>query len=285
LKTKVVIIGSGNVATHLSLQMKNCGFEIVQVFSKNLENAKILADKLQTNYISKIDEINSNADIYIISISDSAIEKIVEKLASLRGKYDRSNLSSDEETKRLRHCVRNDEKIFIHTSGSISIEVLNKFQNYGVIYPLQTFSKNRKIEFENIPVFIEANNAKTIDIIEIIANKISTKVYKADSETRMILHISAVFANNFTNQMYSIAKQLVEEKNFDFDVLKPLISETTNKIFELSPENAQTGPANRNDKNLIKKHLEFLKDNPKLQKIYKFVSESIFETQKKKLNG
>lgn len=258
---KITIIGSGNVATHLSLQLKNCGFEIVQVYSKNIENAKILAEKLNANYTSQMNEINFNSDVYIISVSDSAIEQIVENL----------NINN---------------KIILHTSGSTSMDVFkNKFDNYGVLYPLQTFSKNRKIEFENIPIFIEANNEKSFEIIEKIANKISTKVYKSDSETRKTLHISAVFANNFTNQMYAIAKNLLDKKNIDFDVLKPLISETTQKIFELSPENAQTGPAVRNDEIIINSHLEMLKNKPKLEKIYKFVSDSIFEFQKNKTNG
>jgi predicted short-subunit dehydrogenase-like oxidoreductase (DUF2520 family) len=173
----------------------------------------------------------------------------------------------------------------VHCSGSQPISVLNRYtKNCGVIYPLQTFSKKRDVDFSKIPVFIEANSTENLDILKNIAGIISEKVSVADSEQRQLLHISAVFACNFVNHLYSIAGELLKAENISFDVLKPLILETALKVQELQPFVAQTGPAVRFDKNIIDKHLSKLADAEEYRQLYEMISKSIFEHHKK-MNG
>ncbi|RNL54034.1 Rossmann-like and DUF2520 domain-containing protein [Pedobacter jejuensis] len=248
---KIVIIGSGNVATHLSLALKAAGEEIVQVFSLNLNNAETLAKRIQAEPISNISKINRLADLYIICVKDDAISEIAKEFNDIDG-------------------------LVVHTSGSTDIKVLSsELKHVGVFYPLQTFSKTKDVDFANIPVCIEATDAKQLDILKNIAHKLSSRVYTIDSEQRRVLHLAAVFACNFTNHMYAMANQILLNNNIDFDIIKPLITETADKILNDLPENVQTGPAVRNDDNTINKHLNMLADLPKLQEIYITLSNSI----------
>ena len=248
---KIVVIGSGNVATHLSLALKAAGEEIVQVFSLNLSNAEALAKRIQAEPISNISKVNRLADLYIICVKDDAISKIAKKLNGIDG-------------------------LVVHTSGSTDLNVLSsELKHAGIFYPLQTFSKTKDVDFANIPICIEATDAKQLEILKNIAHKLSFKVYEIDSEQRRVLHLAAVFACNFTNHMYAMANQILVNNNIDFDIIKPLITETADKILNDLPENVQTGPAVRNDDNTINKHLTMLADLPKLQEIYTTLSNSI----------
>jgi len=159
------------------------------------------------------------------------------------------------------------------------MNILKKLSgNFGVFYPLQTFSKQKKIKFRNIPFCIEANNKKNENILKNIADKISDKVFIINSEQREYIHIAAVFSCNFTNYFYSVSEKLLKKNNIDFNILLPLIQETTQKIKKFKPSEVQTGPAARNDIKIIKKHLEKLKKNPEQQKLYNLISKNIINS-------
>lgn len=245
----VIVIGSGNVAHHLThVFFKNDGVNLVQVYNRNIEHIIHLKNKVSiTNNLKLL----KNADIYIISISDDAIENFSSKL-------DLKN------------------KLVVHTSGSVSINSLKGNFNKGVFYPLQTFSKEKRINFENIPICIEANNKNNIQILENLANLISKKVYTITSKQREKLHVSAVFVNNFVNHLYEIGASICKQNNIPFDILHPLIIETATKIQKVAPNEAQTGPAKRNDIKTIEKHLNQLTDNQK--EIYSIITQSIIKS-------
>ncbi len=253
----IVIIGAGNVATHLSQSLQNAGFNIEQIYSRTESSAKTLADKLKCAYTTETHEIYPISDIYFYCVKDDVLPYLIEK-------------------------NQNTNAIHIHCSGSTSIEIFNKSKNkFGVIYPLQTFSKNKIVDFSSIPVFIEASDKMVLEKLLQIANKISRKVYLADSTQRLKLHISAVFACNFVNYMYDMASDILEEAKLPFEVLIPLITETAEKIKYLSPFEAQTGPAVRFDINIISKHIETLVGSNDKLKLYEEISKQIFNRHKK----
>lgn len=246
-------IGAGNLATHLSKAFQNKGFGISQVYSRTGLSAKELANNLSTNYVISTEEIDKNADIYFVTLKDSAVDEV------------------------LSHINFNN-KLIVHCSGSLPLSAIEKYsENVGVLYPLQTFSKKREVDFSEIPVFIEASSAKNEKLLCDIASQISGSVVVINSDKRKTLHISAVFACNFVNHFYTIASDILKSKNIQFDVLKPLILETARKVQEMHPENAQTGPAIRFDKNIIDSHLHELKDFGDYRELYKSISKSIFE--------
>ncbi len=254
----IVILGAGNVATHLSIALKKAGLEIKCVYSKTIDAAKKLALKVDSHYTNKIEQIPVEADLYIIAVKDEVIEVVIKHLKLKYG-------------------------VVVHTAGSISIDVFKeKFENYGVFYPLQTFSKDRETDFSVVPICIEANRKKLEDILLELGKRLSNNVRIVDSNKRKKLHLAAVFACNFANHMYSIATEILKDTDLSFDFLKPLIDETAQKAIDSDPGLAQTGPAVRNDQNVIKEHLRMLKDNPEFEKIYSFVSDSIYKLNKKK---
>ncbi|NOQ25131.1 MAG: DUF2520 domain-containing protein [Bacteroidales bacterium] len=254
----IVVLGAGNVATHLSIALSKAGFFIKCIYSKTTESAKELALKVDSLYTNELSQIPDKADLYIIAVKDEIIEEMIKHLDLKYG-------------------------MIVHTAGSISIDIFeNQFKNYGVFYPLQTFSKSRKINFSNIPICIEASNKQLESKLLNLANCLTNSVSLINSEKRKMLHLSAVFACNFANHMYSAATEILDQSGVSFDLLKPLIIETVQKAIDSNPIKAQTGPAVRNDKNVIQKHLEMLKDNPEFEKIYRFVSESIFILNQKK---
>ena len=248
----IVMLGAGNVATHLSKALQVKGHNITQVYSKTVASAKALAAQLNAPYTTEINDVKPTADIYIYALKDNALEDVIHKL-------DVPNA------------------IHIHTAGSVSIDVFeDRVRYFGVIYPMQTFSKSKEVNFENIALMVEANTEKTFDTLYGIAQQLSNKCYKIDSGERKKIHLSAVFACNFVNYMYTVAEELIGETNAPFDILQPLIAETTEKIKHLSPAKAQTGPAVRNDTATIEKHLKMLEDKPELQQLYKEISELIY---------
>lgn len=253
---KVVIIGAGNLATRVSLELHNKGIEIVQVYSRTVTSALTLARMLGCNYVTKPEKITPDADIYLISVSDMAMVELLSKM----------NFGN---------------KLIAHTAGSIPMSELSKFsENYGVFYPLQTFSKFRDVNFLKIPFCIEANNEANQDTLTELASLISKDVRLITSEQRKQLHLAAVFASNFTNHMYAIAGELIGDKDLSFDILLPLINETASKIKSMTPRAAQTGPALRLDKNVMQNHLNMLSGKPNLKKIYKQLSENINDFHK-----
>jgi predicted short-subunit dehydrogenase-like oxidoreductase (DUF2520 family) len=247
----VCILGAGNVATHLGKSVKNAGIEVSQIYNRTKKTAIELADNLGCSYTSDLNKITETVDLFLFAVSDSAIVPILKS--------------------------RNwENKLLIHTSGTIPSEIFKPYTNrFGVIYPLQTFSKAREIDFSSIPLFIIANNPFTLATLKSFCSNLSESVSEIDSDKKAILHLAAVFANNFSNHMYTIADELLKKNDLSFDLLFPLIIETANKAIKMKPWKVQTGPAVRNNKEVIQKQTEMLSSKPEWQKIYTFVSESI----------
>lgn len=252
---RIVIIGSGNVAQHLlSAFKKSTDLEVIQVFSRKKDlDATLISPEKVTDDISTI----KDADLYIISVSDNAITEVSENLPF-------------------------SNKLVIHTSGTTSIDVLNNKNRKGVFYPLQTFTKGKEVNFKEIPICLEAQNEEDYKLLQKVANSISEKAIKITSEQRKAIHVSAVFVCNFVNHLYQIGNEICLQNNIPFEILQPLIEETANKIKSLSPIDAQTGPAKRNDTETINAHLNFL-SNETQKEIYKLLTKSIIDTHVKKL--
>lgn len=244
---KVVLIGSGNVAQHLiQVLLQTKEVSLVQAFARNSSHLLHLLpdDKIITDY-QKITE----ADLYIISVSDNAISEVSEHLPF-------------------------KNRLVVHTSGSSKLSILNDKNRKGVFYPLQTFTKGKEIDFAPIPICLEAENEADYQLLEKLGNCISQKVVRINSEQRKSIHVAAVFVCNFVNHLYHIGNDICEQNNVPFEVLHPLIQETAHKITELSPRDAQTGPALRNDTKTIEKHLDFL-ENTEYKKLYQLLTQSI----------
>ena len=250
---QITIIGSGNVAQHLIKAFsKSEAVEIAQVFSRKKEKLSSLIEfeKIVSDY-----QDLKEADLYIIAVTDNAIADVSRQLPF-------------------------NNQLVVHTSGTASIETLDDKNRKGVFYPLQTFSKNKEIDFSVIPICLEANNTFDFRVLETVAKSISKAVFPINSEQRKALHVAAVFVNNFTNHLYQIGQEICEENQVSFDILKPLIQETAEKIKTLEPVDAQTGPAKRNDSNTIEAHLEYL-TNENQKNIYKILTQSIQHNGKK----
>lgn len=246
----VVILGAGNVAYHLSKAIQNTkDFEVVQIFNRTLAN---IDPTLST--IPATDNPNDivTADLYIIAVSDDFIDHISSLLLHKKG-------------------------LIVHTSGSTSMKILKTHESYGVFYPLQTFSKSRTVDFSEIPICIEANSNEDLSLLNVLGKSLSNDVQEVSSEQRKGLHLAAVFVCNFVNHLYTIGAEICQENTLSFDVLKPLIVETANKVLTLPPSEAQTGPAKRNDKKTMKNHLKSLTQKEH-QKIYKLLSKAIKKT-------
>jgi len=242
---RVILLGGGNLASHLALEFfKNSNIELLQIYNRTLAHIK---DKEIYAPITDTTETLLDADLYIIASSDTAIEKLSKELAAKKG-------------------------LVVHTSGATPRSILSNSHN-GVLYPLQSFTKGSQINFKNIPFCIEANNKEDFILLEKFAKLVSSKVYAMDSEQRKNLHIAAVFVNNFVNYMYSIGEDICIENGIPFEVLYPLIQETAEKIQEISPKDAQTGPAIRKDKKTLVLHQNKLNQNQKY--IYQLLSEAI----------
>lgn len=259
----VVILGSGNVATHLGKALSHAGYNIVQVWSSTEAHAKELACSLGADHTNDLRQLNSTAHLYFVSVVDDAILTVLSQLKA-GNRY-------------------SDDAMFIHTSGSTTIDVFNGlFNTYGVFYPLQTFSKVKEVDFKSIPVLIEASDFTALGIIRKLAYTISDRVEVVTSAQRKSLHIAAVFACNYTNYLYIIAQQLLEQNALDFDLIKPLIKETADKIQLYDPSEVQTGPAIRKDMAILKDHMNFLKANKEWQDIYKILSDRLVALSTKK---
>ncbi|UII22632.1 Rossmann-like and DUF2520 domain-containing protein [Fulvivirga ligni] len=256
----VTFIGAGNVAWHLAPALDNAGFPVREVYSRSTKNAKALIGRLyQAELKTDLDFSSSASQIFIVAVSDDAISEIAQEI------------------------VLPDNAIIAHTSGAQPMSTLSYTagENIGVFYPLQTFSKSKKIDFSNLPICVEAENKFTRNVLIELADSISKKVYTVDSADRRSLHIAAVFACNFTNHFFKIASDILKSKKMDFDLLHPLVIETVSKAMEIGPENAQTGPAVRHDFETLDKHMEYLDGNEELSELYKLVSQHIIDTYPK----
>ena len=243
---QIVLIGSGNVAFHLAKAFTEAQIPISQIFGRNTPELQKISEQFSIPFST---ETLADADLYIISVSDSSIAEV-------------SSL------------IKNKNVLVAHTSGSVSREALSGNYRKSVFYPLQTFSKSKNLDYSKIPFFIDAENENDEEILKNLASKISKNVMLANDEKRKYIHLTAVFACNFVNHLYARAKEISDSQNIPFDYFLPLIDETTQKIHELEPKLAQTGPAIRNDEKVLKLHESLLTDEEKL-KIYKTLNESI----------
>lgn len=252
--TSVVFIGSGRVATHMLLAFANAGYCVRQVYSRNIVSARALAAPLGISYTDDLSAVSTDADMYLVSVADDALPQVVELL--VRGR---------------------ERALFLHTAGSVSMDVWRDAGalRYGILYPLQTFSKEKSVDMHSVPLFVEASDEAVLDDVWSIAASLSSFVYRADSEKRMKLHVAAVFACNFTNAMYSVADRLLGSVNIPFSVLLPLIDETACKVHSLSPCIAQTGPAARGDEKVMNSHVEVLSSDTELRDMYLQISNYI----------
>ena len=247
----IVLLGSGNVATHLAKALKAKGQTVVQVYSQHLVNAESLAMQVDAMAIDDLSNVYQTADLYIIAVKDDAIESVAAALKDVTG-------------------------LVVHTSGTASLSLLAEHvKKAGVFYPLQTFSKIKDVVFDHIPICIEASDIHQLSTLQQLASKLSDQVLELSGEQRKILHLAAVFACNFPNHLFALANQILLKHELDFNIIRPLIAETAEKVMTNLPENVQTGPAIRNDQSTMEKHLGLLKNEPELQDIYQTLSNSI----------
>ena len=256
-KPTISIIGAGNVAWHLAPALENIGYVVNEVYSRDIKKAKALVKNLyDAEAVNDLDFRESNALIFIVAVSDKAIKKVANGIDLPTG------------------------AILVHTSGSQPMEVLAYAgtSNIGVFYPLQTFSKHSKMDFSDIPICVEAEKKEVRKLLKSMATQLSKKVYKTNSESRKALHVAAVFACNFTNHLFSISEGIMKKNKMDFEMLKPLIVETVNKMLDSGAQKSQTGPAVRGDFEIMDDHLTFLNDNKKQAEIYQLLSQHIVDT-------
>ena len=256
---KIVIIGAGNVGGHLARRFEESGVDVLQVLTRHWDRHLALTKQLQAQFITSFDDLETEADAYILAVNDSSITEVAEKIS-----------------RRVKH------KLIAHTSGATASTVLEPFSDrYGILYPLQTFSEIRAQDWENLPVCVDANNADDLALLHRLALYLSPKVYEITDEQRSILHVAATFVNNFGNYLFQIAEQIVVAEDIPFQLLKPLIVETAAKVQQHSPEEMQTGPARRGDTHTIKRHLEYLEKYPDFRQLYETMTALI---QKKYTN-
>ena len=253
---RITFIGSGRVATHLATALAQ-HHQIIQVFSRNLSHAQTLATQLNAQAIDQFIQLNAATDLVVIAVSDQAIADLIQEITPYLPK-----------------------QLIVHTSGSTELAILTQAHaRAGVFYPLQTFSFEREIKWQDTPIFVEASNAQDLELLTQLANSLSEKVYQYSSKQRQTLHLAAVFACNFSNYCYDMAKQIVDAEHVDFSLLFPLMLETANKATLNDPKHMQTGPAVRGDQNILAMHKQLLaaSGQEELQKLYALMSEGIFQ--------
>lgn len=252
----ISFIGAGNLAWHLAPALDNAGHIVKEVYSRNPSHAEALTERLyQAEVKASLDFSTSSSSVFIVAVSDDAIEEIATEI------------------------ILPDEAFLVHTSGSQPLNVLQfaAIDNIGSFYPLQTFSKSKRVDFKSVPIFIETNNEETEKVMMALAKSVSNNVKKIGSEERKALHVAAVFASNFANHMLTLSSEILQKNNLSFDLLKPLISETISKGLSIGPENSQTGPAMRGDLEILDRHVDFLKEDEKLAEIYQLISQNIID--------
>lgn len=256
----VSFIGAGNLAWHLAPALDNAGYAVKEVCSRSSKNAKALVNRLyQAEVKEGHDFSDSPSKFFIVAVPDDVISDIA------------------------REIILPENAVLIHTSGAKAISLLSyaASDHIGVFYPLQTFSKQKKIDLTQVPICIEAEDANTEELLIVMGKAISKTVLKINSKDRKALHVAAVFACNFVNHFMSIAEDVLKSSKLDFTLLHPLIAETINKSFEIGPKNAQTGPAKRHDFETLDNHMEHLKDNEAVSEMYRMISQHIIDTYPK----
>ena len=246
------MLGSGNVATNFALALKN-KYQLVQIYSRNIDNARELAEKVGCEAINDLKMVVNDAHVYIIAVNDDAIASIIENTP----------------------C---NNALWLHTSGSTPIDVFEgKRSHYGVCWPVQSLSKSNIVKMHNVHLFIEGNTDEATHELEKFSTTMSHNVHQSSSHDRLLLHIASVFACNFANHLFTLSSELLEEAGLPFDAMLPLIKTTVEKLDHMTPQQSQTGPAARGDIKIIEKHLSSLTGDKR--KIYKLLSESIMRSK------
>lgn len=247
----VVIIGSGNMAQAIINACQNTDIDIVGIYSKNREKLVEIAKQNSINYCENTLDIPTNADLYLLCVNDDAIENVSNSLLVNGG-------------------------LVVHFSGLKNINEIEKQENKAVFWPIESIHENTFTNFKNTPICIEANTDENYRIIEAFADRLSNKVLNINSEQRQYFHLAATITNNFSNHLIALAKNELDHKGLDYQILKHLLSNALNNSFNFEPQNTQTGPAFRNDLNTMQKHLDLIENN-ELKALYQLMSKSIFE--------
>ncbi|MGI6232956.1 MAG: Rossmann-like and DUF2520 domain-containing protein [Prevotella sp.] len=252
---KIILVGAGNLATQLGHALHQAGHDLPQVYSHTMTSAQLLADQIGAEPTDDIDALATDADLYIIAVKDRALSEVISRL-----------------------CPSRRSQVFVHTAGSMPMDVFKgQADHYGVFYPMQTFSKNRAVDFHVIPTFLEWNDAEAENLIQSMATSVTNRIYHLPTADRKYLHLAAVWACNFTNHCYEVSANLLARHGIPFDVMLPLIDETAHKVHTLTPHEAQTGPAVRYDENVIRAQSALLSDIPRLRELYELLSKDIHE--------
>lgn len=252
---RIVLIGAGRLATNLGVALHKAGHEILCVYSRTLESAQTLTALTGGEAVNDIGHIPLQADVFIVAMKDSVLADLLPQVASGR-----------------------EQQLFVHTAGSMPMSMWQGLTTrYGVFYPMQTFSKERLVDFSEIPVFLESSDEDTMQRLRKLAESITAHTYDLDSDGRKVLHLAAVFACNFVNHCYALSSDVLARCGLPFDVMLPLIDETARKVHELSPQQAQTGPAVRYDQNVMDMQAAMIADNPLVEDIYRKLSLSIHQ--------
>jgi len=253
---RIGIVGTGNVATHLAKALIQSEHHLVQVLSRNIDRAKVLTENTEAQAIDKAEMLHHEIDILILALKDEVL------LSDYISQF-------------------NKELIICHTSGSVSMDCFADFPMHGIFYPLQTFSKQKEVNFSEIPICLEANQNEVLYKLHTLASSLSKHIYEINSQQRKSLHLAAVFACNFTNLMYDISEKLCREAEMDFEILRPLIEETAAKVQNHLPAEVQTGPAIRKDEKIIQEHLALLAKHKDYQEIYRILTNEIKTSNEK----
>ncbi len=256
---EIVFIGAGRLATNLAKALTAAGHTVAAVYSRTLANATALSSVVGGSPTDSIQTLPDKADAFILSVKDSAIAELLPALRKGR-----------------------EHQAFFHTSGSVPLSVFGGLPCCGVVYPMQTFSKERQVDFSRVPIYIEGSCEQAVLLAEAIARSVSNRVERLGSEERRRLHLAAVFACNFANHCYALAAEVLAKAGIPFDAMLPIIEETAAKVHEMSPRDAQTGPAIRYDEQVIEAHLQLLQDEPQAREVYRIMSESIHQLSTKK---
>lgn len=258
---RIVLIGAGRLATNLGRALHMAGHDIVAVYSRTMESAQTLAEQVCAQPTNQISSLPTTADAFIVAVKDAVLCSLIPLLTKGR-----------------------EDQVFFHTAGSMPMAVFEgTTSHYGVFYPMQSFSKERQVDFSVIPTFIEASDPSTLALAHSLAESITQRVFELSSEDRKYLHLSAVFACNFVNHCYALSAELLERHHLPFDVMLPLIDETAQKVHEMLPHDAQTGPAVRYDENVIQMQSKLLADMPEMHDLYEKLSLDIHRKAKKEI--
>lgn len=251
----VVLLGAGRVATHLAPALARAGYRVLQVWSRSEASARSVAEPLGVAYTTDLGSVVTNATVYIACVADGALPEVAEQVVAQVGVA----------------------PLFLHTAGSVGMDLWQRCgaAHYGILYPLQTFSREREVDVREVSFFVEASDEEAMIAIEALAHNLSDRVYRADSKRRARLHVAAVFACNFANAMYDAALRLLAEENIPFEVLLPLIDETAAKVHVMLPHDAQTGPAVRGDNAVMQNHMAALAGDEELHSMYALISNYI----------